>query len=130
MYLVGVLNSGDVFIWNKDTDVIKYVHGMKDFAYKLGFHHPSVYISDDTSKILLVTSRNKVFIFETDSTPLFASTNEICGFLNASQNQKNLINGNWSAIVAPRDVKTVEDNKELHLHARFNNNQVCVFKID
>ncbi len=47
-----------------------------------------------------------------------------------NSNKKNNINGNWSAIVAPQNVKTVEDNKELVLSARFNTTTVrfsCFF---
>ena len=115
-FLIGILNSGDIFIWNKDTDVLRHVEGMKDFAYRLGFHFPTVYVSNDASKMLVVTSRNKVFIFETDNTPVYAI--EQLAFLNASQ--RSVIQGNWKAITAPKDIKTVEDNKELVLSARFN----------
>jgi hypothetical protein len=91
---------------------------MKDFAYTLGFHHPFVFTSNDTNKILVVTSRNKIFIFENDEIATYSSLN--------STNQKNNIRGNWSAIAAPKDIKTVEDNKELVLSARFNSSIVCL----
>ena len=96
---------------------------MKDFAYTLGFHHPFVYTSNDTNKILVVTSRNKIFIFENDEIATYS--NEPQYSLLNSANQKNNIRGNWSAITAPKDIKTVEDNKELVLSARFNSSIVC-----
>lgn len=84
---------------------------MSEFAFKLGFHCPSVFISDDTKKIILITSRNKVFVWESDRP-------------TDSYGKETVINGNWSDIVASKDIKTVEDNKELALHARFYSNQV------
>ena len=108
LYLVGILNSGDLFIWNRDAESIRNISGMPEFATKLGFSSPSVFISDDTRKILLITSRNKVFVWEADQVSPH-------------------MGGNWSDIVASKDIKTVEDNKELTLHARFNLNQVDHF---
>ena len=116
---MGILNSGDLFIWNKDNDILRYVEGMKDFAYRLGFHYPSVYISNDTNKILVLTSRNKIFIFENDEISNI-NLNESQSFIS----NKNSIRGNWSAITAPKDIKTVEDNKELVISARFNSSIV------
>jgi hypothetical protein len=101
LFFVGVLKSGDLILWIKDRGEVKIIEGMSEFAYKLGFHGPSVFISDDMKKILLITSRSKVFVWEADR----LTTTET--------------SGNWSNIVASKDVKTVEDNKELVLHARF-----------
>jgi hypothetical protein len=120
--MVGILNSGDLFVWNKDMDTIRSITGMKDFAYKLGFHTPSVYISDDATKILIVTSRNKIFVFESDVKPKFNGASDLCSLIGSA---KNTIDGNWSAVIAPNDIKSVEDSKELTVHARFQLNEVC-----
>jgi hypothetical protein len=111
LYLVAILNSGDLILWNRDKETIRNISGMSEFAFKLGFHCPSVFISDDTKKIILITSRNKVFVWESDRP-------------TDSYGKETVINGNWSDIVASKDIKTVEDNKELALHARFYSNQV------
>ena len=106
LYFIGVLNSGDLILWNKDKDQFYNIAGLNEFALKLGSHAPSVFVSDDAKKIILITSRNKIFVWESDS--------------KSSQAQTSELNGNWSDIVASKDVKTVEDNKELVLHVRFN----------
>ena len=67
-------------------------------------------MSDDAKKIVLITSRNKVFVWESDR---IENMSGICG-----NPPVNYI-GNWSDIVASKDVKTVEDNKELVLDVRF-----------
>ncbi len=121
--MVGISNGGDLFVWNKDTDNLKHIEGMKDFAYRLGFHNSSVHISDDATKVLLVTSRNKVFVFEADTKPKFATSAEFCGLVSDTSS-KNIVHGTWSAVIAPNDIKTVEDNKELAVHARFRTNEV------
>lgn len=106
LYFIGVLNSGDLILWNKDKDQFFNIAGLNEFALKLGSHAPSVFVSDDAKKIILITSRNKIFVWESDSKSTQPPTSEL--------------NGNWSDIVASKDVKTVEDNKELVLHVRFN----------
>ncbi len=105
-YFVGILLTGDLIVWHKDTDSLRNITGRNEFSLRLGFHVPSVFISNDSKKIILITSRNKVFVWETDR-------------FNA-----NLIEGNWSDIVACKDIKTVEDNKELVLDIRFVQNQI------
>ena len=73
----------------------------------------SVFVSDDASKILLITCRNKIFVWEMDG----ASGVGVGG------------DGNWWDIVASQEIKMVEDNKELSSHARFSLNQVLVILI-
>lgn len=107
-FLVGVDKSGDLLVWLKDTNELRTIAGLNEFALKLGSHASSVFVSDDLRRILLVTSRNKVFVWESD------------GRANAS----GVLAGNWSNIVASKEVKSVEDSKELVLHARFSSSPV------
>lgn len=109
-YFVGVLVTGDLIIWNKDTESVRNITGRNEFALRLGFHVPSVFISNDSKKIILITSRNKVFVWETDRL--------------GDQHSSNKLDGNWSDIVASKDIKTVEDNKEFVLDVGFVQNQV------
>lgn len=108
-YLVGVELSGDLLVWIKDSNELRSIEGLGEFALKLGSHAASLFVSDDLRRILLVTSRNKVFVWEGDG----RTTNS------------NLMTGNWSNVVASKEVNTVEDSKELVLHARFNHSPVC-----
>jgi hypothetical protein len=118
LYVIGIQPSGDIFVWNKDTSISYTIPGIPEFAFKLGFHNPRVFISDDTNKIVLITSRNKVFVWEaTDS-----AENE-CNNTAKRQSAFNTI-GNWSDIVASKDIKTVEDNKELAIDVRFSTNSL------
>ena len=110
-FLVGILaTSGDIFVWTRDAETLRLVAGMSEFALKLGFNVSSVFVSDDASKLLVITCRNRVFVWEKEVT--------------ASSSSSSDCTGNWSEIVASQEIKTVEDNKELSLHARFNLNQV------
>ena len=34
-FLVGVLRSGDLFLWHKDTDMLKYIQGLPELAQTL-----------------------------------------------------------------------------------------------
>ena len=120
-FLVGILaTSGDIFVWTRDAETLRLVAGMSEFALKLGFNVSSIFVSDDASKLLVITCRNRVFVWEKEVT---TSSSSDC-------------TGNWSEIVASQEIKTVEDNKELSLHARFNLNQVreekniYIFKTD
>lgn len=108
-YFVGILVTGDLILWNKDCDSVRTIIGRNEFALRLGFHCPSVFISNDSKKIILITSRNKVFIWESDRK-------------NEDKNGKS--EGNWSDIITSKDIKTVEDNKELVLDTQFVQNQV------
>ena len=44
------------------------------------------------------------------------------------RHSSNKLDGNWSDIVASKDIKTVEDNKEFVLDVRFVQNQVNIDK--
>ncbi|CAF0732115.1 unnamed protein product [Brachionus calyciflorus] len=104
LYFVCILQNGDLIIWNKDIDTLKTISGLPEFSLKLGNHKPNVYMSNDMKKIVLITSRNKIFVWECDDNG------------NTS--------GNWSDIVASKDIKTVEDSKELVVHVKFNQNEI------
>jgi hypothetical protein len=114
---VGILLTGDLIIWNKDNESLRNINGRNEFALRLGFHVPNVFISNDSRKIILITSRNKVFVWETDRL--------------GDRNSSNNLDGNWSDIVASKDIKTVEENKEFVLDVKFVQNQVNInFKIN
>ena len=118
-HFVAVLNSGDLIIWNKDKTKLVHIKGRHEFALKLGCHYPNVFVSSDATKIILVTSRNKVFVWETEKLAEQVLTGEDKAFLFC-MNQPSNVDGNWSDIVASKDIKSVEDNKELVLDAQFN----------
>lgn len=107
-FLVGVEKSGDLLAWVKDTNEIRAIEGLSEFALKLGSHAASVFASDDLRRVLLVTSRNKVFVWEGDG--------RVMG--------TGVMSGNWSNVIASKEVKTLEDSKELVLHARFSSSTV------
>ena len=124
VHFVAILTNGDIIIWNKDKDTIRTITGRNEFALKLGFNCPSIFISNDAKKCLLITSRNKVYLWETDRQSVIENSSEKkIGLCNSHINK---IEGNWSAIVASKDIKTVEDSKELVLDARFKQNHVKI----
>lgn len=109
VYFIAILSTGDLILWNKDSETLRNITGRNEFALRLGFHCPNVFISNDAKKIILITSRNKVFVWETE---------------RLGDKHSNKLEGNWSDIVASKDIKTVEDNKELVLDTQFVQNQV------
>lgn len=134
--MVGILNTGDLFIWNKDTDVLKYIEGLKEFGFKLGYHSSQIYINDDATKLVLITSRNKIYVFESKSIPnLTTVTGRTCCLMNKQQqgqdesNNSNNINGTWSSIIVPKDIVSIEDSKEMKLNGKFyiNKNTTQMF---
>lgn len=108
-FLVGVDKNGDLVVWVKDTNELRLISGLNEFALKLGSHAASVFASDDLRRIVLVTSRNKVFVWESDGGRVDGS-----GYMS----------GNWSNVIASKEVKTLEDSKELVLHVRFTSSTV------
>lgn len=122
VHFCGILTSGDLIIWNKDTDQLRSINGRNEFALKLGFNCPSIFVSNDTRKIILITSRNKVYVWETDQ--LTGLTTDKSSHLFNSCKNIVTTEGNWSAIVASKDIKTVEDSKELVLDVKFKINLV------
>lgn len=128
IHFCGILTTGDLILWNKDTDQLRNITGRTEFALKLGFNCPSVFISNDTNKIVLITSRSKVYVWETDW--LIQDTLLGKPFKASCCNNVGKTEGNWSAIVASKDIKTVEDSKELVSDVRFKVNLVSALLID
>ena len=126
VYFAAILTNGDIIIWNKDKDTLRNISGRNEFALKLGFNCPSIFISNDAKKCLLITSRNKVYLWETDRQIVENASEKKIGLCNSHINK---IEGNWSAIVASKDIRTVEDSKELVLDARFKQNHVIIFNL-
>lgn len=117
-FVAGIQTTGDVFIWHKDSGQVYHVAGMPDFARKLGSHCPRVFIDDQARKLILITSRNKVFVWESERLEI---KNQNILLKCCSNNTPIEYSGNWSDIVASKEVKTVEDSKELALDVRFVN---------
>lgn len=114
IYFSAVLTSGDLLIWKKDSNSIQIVSGIAEFGLKSNWHKPKIYISNDIKRIIIITHRQKVFVWESDRSKLIRSSS-----LNDNQ-----IIGSWSEIMPSKDIKTAEDNKELISHVRFVSNSV------
>ncbi len=119
MNFCAVLTSGDLIVWTKDTDLIRTIPGRSEFSLKLGFSCPSVFICNDSKKIILVTSRNKIYVWESsEDHPVTKQTDSKSGIFSSCKDLVRL-EGNWSSVVASKEVKTVEDSKELVLDVKF-----------
>ncbi|CAH1774750.1 unnamed protein product [Owenia fusiformis] len=64
-YVCGLLQSGDLFLWHKDTDHLKSITGTpalcKDIA---GGAKPGLWVSDDADRVLVMNPLREIFMWE------------------------------------------------------------------
>jgi hypothetical protein len=125
-FVVAIIEStGDLVVWIKDTEKMLSIRGRSEFSLRLGSHAPYISMSEDFRRVVLVTSRNNVFVWEAAEPDLFTfDSNNISSKNEASPT----LNGNWSHVVASQQIKTLEDSKELALHVRFVQDEVIYMR--
>ena len=65
-----------------------------------------------------------IFLFALKKAQVYISAcKPVCHLFSSCKDVKN-VEGNWSAIVASKDIKTTEDSKELVLDVKFNANVI------
>ncbi|XP_013396199.1 protein JBTS17 isoform X2 [Lingula anatina] len=115
-FLVGLLKSGDVFLWHKDKALLKIVHGVPDLVNQGNGEtsiKPSIFISNDARRILVVIGRRTLFLWE----------------LNHKQNvfapRQADVQGTWSCIQHSYTVELpMVQCKETSISAVFYQHQV------
>ncbi|XP_062984212.1 ciliogenesis and planar polarity effector 1 [Elgaria multicarinata webbii] len=115
-WLAGILNTGELFLWNKDQDTIKTVPAVEEskkvtIAVQECSMRLYLYVSGDGNKVLLATPTVCVFLWqsiESKSTP-----------------SKNPVMGQWSQIIPEASIvlPSVEE-KETAVSADFIKNEV------
>ncbi|XP_069077332.1 ciliogenesis and planar polarity effector 1 isoform X1 [Pleurodeles waltl] len=117
-WLAGVLTSGEIFIWNKDQDVVKTIPLTEELSNELAASEERcrrlyLFVSEDGRRLLLATTLGSVFVWESIDIKNFPSSWK-----------GPLSSGRWSRI--DPDASTVlpdTDNKETAVHAIFIRNQ-------
>ncbi|XP_064625487.1 uncharacterized protein LOC135486550 isoform X2 [Lineus longissimus] len=124
-YLVGLLQCGDLFLWYKDKDMLKMIHGMANLMMTAkpsggargqgtrGTHKPKVLMSEDGANILVVMGLSRVFLWQIDpGQNMFAS-------------KKGDVKGRWSLVAMPDDVQMpIPEYKEASVSGSFMENKV------
>ncbi|KAL7848306.1 hypothetical protein AOLI_G00230240 [Acnodon oligacanthus] len=117
MWLAGMLVSGELFLWNRDRDSLKMVTAVSA-VYELASPgkatslHPTLLVSGDGQRVLLVTVTGLVFLWEClvpqDLSSLRDST----------------IKGRWSQIASSGNVQLPSSkDKEASVHSAFVQSQ-------
>ncbi|XP_022102800.1 protein JBTS17-like [Acanthaster planci] len=119
-YLVCLLESGSLLIYNKDTDTLKTVPGIDQVAsLKPSSSHskdadktrrspaPLVFISSDATCILVVIGHRQLFLWEIDQSMTLYST------------KQHILKGTWSCVDCEGAVLPSAECKETAVHAVF-----------
>ncbi|KAK7099790.1 ciliogenesis and planar polarity effector 1-like [Littorina saxatilis] len=108
--LVGLLDNGDIFVWNKDGDKLHTVCGLAPLLEGVPIAQGSgqVFASDDCSKVLVVVHRTKLFLWQRDTNHTYL------------EGQDHTLVGRWSRVAVPEGmVMPAYDCPEACLHAMF-----------
>ncbi|XP_063067977.1 ciliogenesis and planar polarity effector 1 [Engraulis encrasicolus] len=119
VWLAGLLASGDLFLWNKDTDLFKTNSPTPQFIHQLAAAKESgaplsLQVSGDGQRVLLVSMWGQVLLWECTA-PLELST--VRG--------GPMVRGHWSQVQAPSHVTFPSAaDKEASCHSQFIRSQV------
>jgi hypothetical protein len=127
VYFIGLLTTGDLFLWNKDKNTTFYIQGSIEFTNDLiTSSNKYLFINDDAAQVVFIKNKNKIFVWQIDAQSercLNQNSNSNCHPLPCST-QETFLNGFWYDIMATTDFEHGHLNIESTHHARFNNNQV------
>uniref|UniRef100_A0A3B4AUS7 Ciliogenesis and planar polarity effector 1 n=1 Tax=Periophthalmus magnuspinnatus TaxID=409849 RepID=A0A3B4AUS7_9GOBI len=113
VWLCGLLKTGQIFMWNRDKDVLKitttvpevadFTSSVQGFASRL-----SVQVSGDGLHVLLVAVTGEVFLWQC------ADVRDLIGVRDST------VKGNWSQIQASNDTMLpTSQDKEAYVHTLF-----------
>ncbi|XP_070564175.1 ciliogenesis and planar polarity effector 1-like isoform X2 [Ptychodera flava] len=119
-FFVGLQHSGNLFLWNRDRDLVRTITGLPDLATHVVVKDkdskepdtpkPLLFISNNGDKILVVIGHRRLFLWEVDQPA------RVLGLLQKQTELK----GSWCHISPERDVRLPTDHtKEISIDARF-----------
>ncbi|XP_066289690.1 ciliogenesis and planar polarity effector 1-like [Branchiostoma lanceolatum] len=119
-YLAGLLTTGEVFVWHKDTDLLRTtapLPNMEDSTASSSRRH-LVYISNEGGKILVVCKDGKVHIWQKDDhSSHLASPQKATGKITE-------LSGRWYKVGGGKTQLPEVDCKEVAIDAVFFQDQV------
>ncbi|XP_061703718.1 ciliogenesis and planar polarity effector 1 isoform X3 [Syngnathoides biaculeatus] len=96
VWFCGLLTSGELFLWNKDKDVLRTVAAVPEVAQMItaiqgNGGSPSIHVSGDGTRTLLATKLGQVFLWECTDVEDLALGHE------------GSVKGRWAQIQSPQD---------------------------
>ncbi|KAL8600713.1 hypothetical protein ACOMHN_057303 [Nucella lapillus] len=113
--MVGVLESGDVFLWNKDTEKLQTICGLANALDNIPLSHGKcqVFASDDCNKILVAAEHSHLCLWQRDTSHTYL------------KGKGDTLVGRWIGVSAPEGITLPGfDCQECCLHAMFTNSSV------
>ncbi|KGL76737.1 Uncharacterized protein C5orf42, partial [Tinamus guttatus] len=117
-WLAGILTTGELFLWNKDQDLLKIVPAIEESrkaitAAQECLMRLHLYVSGDGRKILFTTPTACVFLWE--------STEQA----NTHCSKNSSVAGRWTQILPDESLMLPStDEKETGVHAAFIQNEI------
>ncbi|XP_074641416.1 uncharacterized protein LOC141899158 [Tubulanus polymorphus] len=135
--LIGLLHSGEIFLWCKDQDALRIIHGIRNLMYgssdkNKGITRPKIQVSNDGTKIVVVMNNREFYVWER----LNSDGDEDIFSVNQTS---DAVPGLWTRVQSPAEINIPENNfKETTVTISFYENQVlgnccmvsCIFYVD
>ncbi|MBN3301043.1 CPLN1 protein, partial [Amia calva] len=112
-WLVGLLNSGEIFLWNKDKDCLKTVAAAPDVSQTVTASLESsvrlkVLVSGDGKRVVLTTLTGRTFLWESTEARDMTAVKDPA------------VRGRWAQILQEEDVSLpTQGDKETTMHSIF-----------
>ncbi|XP_063430132.1 uncharacterized protein LOC134712479 isoform X1 [Mytilus trossulus] len=92
-YVIGFLKSGEVFIWHKDQDILKSIHGLESIVSEEDFVHgkTAIFSSNDCKHIIVILGTSHIYIWNREQTE------------SVLESRVPEIRGTWNLITVPTE---------------------------
>ncbi|XP_052090443.1 uncharacterized protein LOC127727068 isoform X2 [Mytilus californianus] len=92
-YVIGFLKSGEVFIWHKDQDILKSIHGLETIVSEEDFIHgkTAIFSSNDCKHIIVILGTSHIYIWNREQTE------------SVLESKVPEIRGTWNLITVPTE---------------------------
>ncbi|XP_077398572.1 ciliogenesis and planar polarity effector 1 isoform X2 [Vanacampus margaritifer] len=121
MWLSGLLASGELFLWNRDHDLLRTVAAVPEIVHMIislqgNSERLSVHVSDDGARVLLVTTLGQAFLW---------GCTDVEDLTSASDSS---VKGRWVQIPPPQDapLPTLKDKEASQCSLFVTTGDVCL----
>ncbi|XP_052775731.1 ciliogenesis and planar polarity effector 1-like isoform X4 [Mya arenaria] len=107
-YLVGLLSNGELFIWHKDKDVVKFIPGLEKMDNNLATEKCHIDASDDCSHVLVAVGHQSFYIWAMERGETI------------HREQVPALKGSWHRVTVPAGMELPTDqNRECSMASVF-----------
>ncbi|CAC5367073.1 JBTS17 [Mytilus coruscus] len=121
-YVVGFLKSGEVFIWHKDQDILKSIHGLETIVSEEDFIHgkTAIFSSNDCKHIIVILGTSHIYIWNREQTE------------SVLESKVPEIRGTWNLITVPTEagIPNCDECPECSVEGIFFTHQTNFLKSD